>query len=86
MADTADVAEFLKRRYARAIESGDDRTAKRLRAQIDRLINGPPTSRTLAGQIIDMGSWRSGAPAQPPPKPGRDDILYGYDDILAPLL
>jgi hypothetical protein len=38
--DTAGVIEFLKRRYAGAIERGDDRTATRLRAEIDHLING----------------------------------------------
>jgi hypothetical protein len=31
---------FLKRRYARAIESGDDETASRLRVELDLLMNG----------------------------------------------
>ena len=34
------VIEFLKRRYASAIRCGDDRTATRLRAELDRLMNG----------------------------------------------
>jgi hypothetical protein len=33
-------AEFLKRRFASALRCGDDRTATRLRAQLDRLMNG----------------------------------------------
>jgi hypothetical protein len=49
------VIEFLKRRWASAIRSGDDRTATRLRAELDRLMNGP------AG-----GSDRSVAPELPP--------------------
>jgi hypothetical protein len=32
--------EFLRRRYASAIRSGDDRTALRLRLQLDRVLNG----------------------------------------------
>jgi hypothetical protein len=34
------VIEFLKRRYASAIARGDDKTATRLRAELDRLMNG----------------------------------------------
>ena len=34
------VIEFLKRRYASAIARGDDQTATRLRAELDRLMNG----------------------------------------------
>ncbi|MGH6901126.1 MAG: hypothetical protein ACREIR_00140 [Geminicoccaceae bacterium] len=34
------VIQFLKRRYASAIGCGDDRTATRLRAELDRLMNG----------------------------------------------
>jgi hypothetical protein len=36
---------FLKRRFASAIRCGDDRTATRLRAELDRLMNGarPPS-------------------------------------------
>ena len=34
------VVEFLKRRFASALRCGDDRTATRLRAQLDRLMNG----------------------------------------------
>ena len=33
--------DFLKRRFASAIQCGDDRTATRLRAELDRLMNGP---------------------------------------------
>jgi hypothetical protein len=32
--------QFLRRRYASAIGCGDDRTATRLRAELDRLLNG----------------------------------------------
>jgi hypothetical protein len=35
------VIQFLKRRYASAIGCGDDRTATRLRVELDRLLNGP---------------------------------------------
>ena len=31
---------FLKRRFASAIRCGDDRTATRLRVELDRLMNG----------------------------------------------
>jgi len=34
------VVEFLKRRFASALRCGDDRTATRLRTQLDRLMNG----------------------------------------------
>jgi hypothetical protein len=34
------VIQFLKRRYVSAIGCGDDRTATRLRAELDRLMNG----------------------------------------------
>jgi hypothetical protein len=34
------VIQFLKRRFASAISRGDDRTATRLRAELDRLMNG----------------------------------------------
>lgn len=33
-------SDFLLRRYASAIRCGDDRTATRLRAQLNRLMNG----------------------------------------------
>jgi hypothetical protein len=71
--------EFLKRRYARAIESGDQRTATRLRAEIDRLINGPPDSDVLPGHIIDVGSLWSARAAQL-------RQASEYDDILGPCL
>jgi hypothetical protein len=32
--------DFLRRRFASAIRSGDARTATRLRAELDRLLNG----------------------------------------------
>jgi hypothetical protein len=38
------VIQFLKRRYASAISCGDDRTATRLRGELDRLMNGPDKS------------------------------------------
>ena len=84
MPDTAGVVEFLKRRYARAIECGDDRTATRLRTEIDRLINGPPAVLSLADRAAAMGSRRSAEAAQPQPAYDHDDILYDYDDILGP--
>jgi len=34
------VIQFLRRRYASAIGRGDDQTATRLRAELDRLLNG----------------------------------------------
>jgi hypothetical protein len=34
------VVDFLKRRFASAIRCGDERTATRLRAELDRLMNG----------------------------------------------
>jgi hypothetical protein len=44
--------DFLKRRFAGAIRCGDDRTATRLRVELDRLINGaeapPPAPRDPA--------------------------------------
>jgi hypothetical protein len=40
LANTPGLVEFLKRRYASAIERDDGATAARLRAEIDRLING----------------------------------------------
>lgn len=40
MADEHRGLPFLKRRYARAIESGDDETASRLRVELDLLMNG----------------------------------------------
>ncbi len=86
MPDAAGVAEFLKRRYARAIECGDDRTAARLRAEIDRLINGPATVLSLADRVARAGSRRSAGAAQPQPRYDHDDILYDYDDILGPNL
>jgi hypothetical protein len=41
MADEHRGLPFLKRRYARAIECGDDETAARLRLELDLLMNGP---------------------------------------------
>ena len=34
------IVQFLKRRYASAIRSGDDQTASRLPAELDRRLNG----------------------------------------------
>jgi hypothetical protein len=84
--DPAGVVEFLKRRYARAIECGDDRTATRLRAEIDRLINGPPALLSFADRVGAAGSRRSAGAAQLQPTYDHNDILYGYDDILGPNL
>jgi hypothetical protein len=39
----AEIIVFLRLRYADAIARGDDATASRLRAQLDRLLNGPPS-------------------------------------------
>ena len=35
------IMAFLRRRYASAIACGDDRTATRLRLELDRLMNNP---------------------------------------------
>ena len=43
------VIQFLKRRYARAIGCGDDRTASRLRAELDRLLNKPAGNARSTG-------------------------------------
>ena len=40
MTEKRNAVEFLRRRYASAIRSGDDRTALRLRLQLDRVLNG----------------------------------------------
>jgi hypothetical protein len=40
VAEKRDAVEFLRRRYASAIQSGDDRTALRLRLELDRVLNG----------------------------------------------
>jgi hypothetical protein len=84
--DPAGVVEFLKRRFARAIESGDDRTATRLRTEIDRLINGPPVVLSLADRVAAIGSRRSAEAARRQPIYGHNDILYDPDDILGPHL
>lgn len=79
MPDTPVVVEFLKRRYASAIERGDDRTAIRLRAEIDRLINGAPAARVLTGRAVEVVRRQPAglAPLQ---------RTYDYDDILGPHL
>jgi hypothetical protein len=67
MADEHRGLPFLKRRYARAIECGDDETAARLRLELDLLMNGPLArleadgagnrpSRHADGR--DGGGWR----------------------------
>ncbi|HYZ25643.1 MAG TPA: hypothetical protein VE592_08415 [Geminicoccaceae bacterium] len=42
------VIQFLRRRYASAIGRGDDRTATRLRAELDRLLNGSAANSNQA--------------------------------------
>jgi hypothetical protein len=70
------VFEFLKRRYASAIERADDPTATRLRAEIDRLINGPSAAR--AGPITGVASARPAVLAPVEPAQDLDDILGCY--------
>lgn len=77
MSDPPSGAEFLKRRYARAIESGDHRTATRLRAEIDRLINGqafhgPGTS---GGGVAEADWWQSIEQGQTEPAVDSGDVL-----------
>ena len=50
------VIEFLKRRYASAIRSGDDQTASRLRTQLDRLMNGSggASGRCLTPELPEL--------------------------------
>jgi hypothetical protein len=71
--------EFLKRRYAAAIERADDRTATRLRAELDRLLDGPPPSGPRVGQVVDLGSRSAARRSRLRPL---DDILDDHDDIL----
>ncbi len=42
---TRPTVDFLKRRFASAIRCGDDRTATRLRVELDRLMNGAKAMR-----------------------------------------
>ena len=86
MPDTTSGVEFLKRRHARAIERDDDRTAERLRAEIDRLINGPPAVLRLADRVVDLESRRAAGSTPCYRAHQHDDILYDYDDILGPHL
>ena len=60
------VIQFLKRRYASAIGCGDDRTASRLRAELDRLLNG--ASGNARPMIMTRFADESGpnAPELPP--------------------
>jgi hypothetical protein len=62
--------EFLKRRYASAIERADDRTATRLRAEIDELIRQPAADAVAGGR-----SSRSAELAWLRPWEEHDDIL-----------
>ena len=75
MPDAPEVVEFLKRRYASAIEHGDARTATRLRAEIDRRLNGTPAAGALTGGVIDMGARRSVGQGRLQPQHDDDDIL-----------
>ncbi len=69
--------EFLKRRYASAIERADDRTAARLRVEIDRLINQP--GRDPPRRMSDAAARRvAGATLV--------QFAHDYDDILGPHL
>lgn len=80
MSDTPSGVEFLKHRYARAIQCGDARTATRLRAEIDRLINGQAADRERTrgdGCGAEVNWWQFADPE--PVKPTLD-----YDDILGP--
>ena len=60
------IIDFLRRRYARAVASGDDQTAARLRAELDRLMNGAAPepdpararSRAAAGSLSAGGAGR----------------------------
>jgi hypothetical protein len=69
--------EFLKRRYASAIERADDRTATRLRAEIDELIN--QSARALPRRAAGATQARRG---------GATLVQFAqeYDDILGPHL
>ncbi len=68
--------EFLKRRYGSAIERADDRTARRLRAEIDRLINDPSILPALAGAADAARSAMS----------RRGRATADHDDLLRPFL
>lgn len=46
------IIDFLRRRYASAIACGDDRTAARLRAELDRLMNGRDRSGHRIGPEV----------------------------------
>jgi len=43
--------EFLKRRFAMAVERGDDDTAARLRLEIARLFRGHPLYLAIRGAV-----------------------------------
>ena len=47
--------EFLKRRFASAIRNGDARTATRLRAELDRLLNGTAAATLATGSGAATG-------------------------------
>jgi hypothetical protein len=83
--DTPSGVEFLKRRYARAIECGDHRTATRLPAEINHLINGQAIAWASLGRVVKLDSRQPAGPAQIQ-RVYHDDILYDHDEILGPYL
>ena len=51
------IIDFLRRRYASAVACGDDRTAARLRAELDRLMNGrrrPGSGRGVSPELPEL--------------------------------
>jgi hypothetical protein len=74
--------EFLRRRWASAIQSGDDRTAMRLRLQLDRALNGrlaqaplrvvteseSPSERRREGSDLLAAIWIAAAPGPRGPR------------------
>lgn len=76
MIEERKTVEFLRRRWASAIQSGDDRTATRLRLQLDRTLNGRlaqaplravmeserPSERRREGSDLLAAIWVAAAP------------------------
>jgi hypothetical protein len=81
------VIQFLKRRYASAIGRGDDRTATRLRTELDGLMNG--RAAAPVGRPLDLPPAPAGAPAvgaQPAagPQPAvESELSVGPQDAVA---